>query len=100
MPKACRQSCTPAEGDRGYQSRCRYLDQGDAFLETIASERPLAGEPLARVIGWQRPVANSGCYCHPEGRLHKWGLVFETIHYALAQREPAAAAASTEEALA
>jgi hypothetical protein len=29
--------------------------------------------------------ASAGCYCEPESRLHKWGLVLETIHYALAR---------------
>ena len=32
----------------------------------------------------QRPAAGAGCYCEPTSRKHKWGLVLETIHYALA----------------
>jgi hypothetical protein len=34
---------------------------------------------------WTRPASPAGCYCEPDSRLHKWGLVLETIHYALAQ---------------
>ena len=26
----------------------------------------------------------AGCYCEPASRKHKWGLVLETIHFALA----------------
>jgi hypothetical protein len=29
----------------------------------------------------------AGCYCEPNSRKHKWGLVLETIHYALVQKE-------------
>jgi hypothetical protein len=29
----------------------------------------------------------AGCYCESTSRDHKWGLVFETIHYALVQKE-------------
>jgi hypothetical protein len=27
----------------------------------------------------------AGCYCEPAGRKYKWGLVLETIHFALAE---------------
>jgi hypothetical protein len=30
-------------------------------------------------------VSPAGCYCEPDSRQHKWGLVLETIHYALAR---------------
>jgi len=30
-----------------------------------------------------RPASPAGCYCEPASRQHKWGLVLETIHYAL-----------------
>ncbi len=29
------------------------------------------------------------CYCEAESRAHKWGLVLETIHFALARLERA-----------
>jgi hypothetical protein len=27
------------------------------------------------------------CYCEPKSRQHKWGLVLETIHFALVQKQ-------------
>jgi len=37
------------------------------------------------VIRWTRPSSPAGCYCEAESRQHKWGLVLETIHYALSR---------------
>jgi len=34
-------------------------------------------------------VSSTGCYCDEASRAHKWGLVLETIHYALATADPA-----------
>jgi hypothetical protein len=39
------------------------------------------------VLAWVRTPNPSGCFCDLERRDHKWGLVFEAIHFALAQRE-------------
>jgi hypothetical protein len=58
----------------------------------VQADAPLAGEPLGTVIGWRRPVSSAGCYCDEASRAHKWGLVLETIHFALAEREGAARA--------
>ena len=44
---------------------------------------------LADVLTWQRPSIAPSCYCEPASRKHKWGLVLETIHYALSQRDAA-----------
>jgi hypothetical protein len=79
--------CMPADDDDGARSMCRYLDEGDSLLDRIAAERPLAGARLDEVLAWRRPDCAAGCFCDDEGREHKWGLVLETIHYALAQRE-------------
>ena len=77
------QSCTPADGDAGYESMCEYLREGHALIEQIAREAPLVGRPLDDALSWQRPAIGPGCYCEQDARLHKWGLVLETIHFAL-----------------
>jgi hypothetical protein len=79
------QSCAPAPGDLGYTSMCRYLKDGDRLMAAVAAERPLHGQRLDDVVSWTRPSSPAGCYCDVESRLHKWGLVLETIHFALAK---------------
>jgi hypothetical protein len=71
------QRCAPAAGDMGHRSMCR------PDLACIDQEKPLAGQPLRHVFDWRRPALAAGCYCESESRAHKWGLVLETIHYAL-----------------
>jgi hypothetical protein len=66
---------------------CRYMSNPEHLMVAIDHEKPLLGQPLNDVITWQRPVNNAGCYCEPSSRKHKCGLVLETIHYALVQRE-------------
>jgi hypothetical protein len=80
-------ACAPAPGDTGHASQCEYLKDPTAFMNSIDSERPLRGCPLNDVLAWQRPFSPSGCYCDEDRRSHKWGLVYEVIHYALVQRE-------------
>lgn len=75
--------CGPAPDDTGHTSMCAYLDHGAQLMSAIARERPLLGRPLNEVLSWRRPACLAGCYCEAEGRQHKWGLVLETIHYAL-----------------
>jgi hypothetical protein len=77
------QSCTPAPGDAGHRFMCQYIADSTGVMEAIAREKPLAGRPLAEALEWSRPQAAAGCYCDAASREHKWGLVFETIHYAL-----------------
>jgi hypothetical protein len=77
------QSCEPAPGDQGHTAMCRYISDRDPLMAAIASERPLDGRPLDEVMRWTRTASPAGCYCEPESRQHKWGLVLETIHYAL-----------------
>ena len=52
-------------------------------MAAIEREKPLLGRPLSEVLSWKRAVSPAGCYCEQEPRHHKWGLVLETIHYAL-----------------
>jgi hypothetical protein len=80
------QQCSPAPGHEGYTSMCRYLTAASRLMTAIADEKPLLGQPLDDVLGWQRPIGPS-CYCEGESRKHKWGLVLETIHYALSRQE-------------
>jgi hypothetical protein len=68
---------------------CGYVGRGDALIDEVVADAPLAGEPLSAVIGWQRAASVAGCYCDEASRAHKWGLVLETIHYALATADPA-----------
>ena len=83
------QSCVPAPGDDGYTAMCRYISDADRLMASIAQERPLQGQPLDEVVRWARPASPAGCYCEADSRQHKWGLVLETIHYALAKNRSA-----------
>lgn len=80
-------SCAPAPDDTGHTQQCEYLSNADALMRSIATEKPLLGRPLNDVLAWVRTPNPSGCFCDLERRDHKWGLVFEVIHFALAQRE-------------
>jgi len=80
------QSCEPAPGDDGHMAMCRYITERDQLMTAIAGEHPLGGRPLDDVVRWTRVSSPAGCYCEPESRQYKWGLVLETIHYALARR--------------
>ena len=81
------QHCAPVEGDNGYESMCKYIEDAKTLMSAIETEKPLLGERLDSVLTWQRGSSAAGCFCEAESRGHKWGLVLETIHYALAQRE-------------
>jgi len=45
------------------------------------------GKHLEEVLAWRPETNSAGCFCTSTSRDHKWKLVFEPIHYALAQRE-------------
>lgn len=79
------QRCLP--GDDGHTFMCRYIEDADGLMRAIEGEKPLAGERLDAVLQWRRVASAAGCYCEAASRDHKWGLVLETIHYALVQRE-------------
>ncbi|MEO8593038.1 MAG: hypothetical protein ABI759_06940 [Candidatus Solibacter sp.] len=77
------QECAPSAGDTGHRSMCRYLEQGDSLLTAIAQEKWELGRTLADAVQKQRAGVAAGCYCEPAAREHKWGLVLQTLHYAL-----------------
>lgn len=79
--------CSPAPGDEGHKSMCRYLSHPQMLMSAIHQEKPLLGQPLATVFAWPRPATGPGCYCELASREHKWALALETLHYALAQKE-------------
>ena len=83
------QRCAPAPGDEGHTLMCQYLDNPSKLMTSIDREKPLVGERLNAVLSWQRNTSAAGCYCDASSRNHKWGLVLETIHYALVQKERA-----------
>lgn len=79
------QHCAPAPDDVGHTFMCGYIDHRDQLMTAIAGETPLLGRRLDEVLAWQRSAFAPGCYCEEDSRRHKWGLVLETIHYALSQ---------------
>jgi hypothetical protein len=81
------QRCGPSPDDKGHTYMCRYMNNAEHLMVAIEQEKPLLGQPLNDVITWQRTVSSAGCYCEPGSRKHKWGLVLESIHYALVQQE-------------
>jgi len=88
--------CAPTLGDTGHQFQCEYLNDAEAFMRSIADEKPLLGRPLNDVLNWQREYNPSGCFCDLPRREHKWGLVLEVIHFALVQRKKALAHGQVE----
>jgi len=76
-------TCSPAPGDRGYESTCAFLSDPDKHLHDLAADKPLLGRPLDDVLAWKRNSESSGCHCSAESRIHKWGLALEAIHFAL-----------------
>jgi len=79
--------CGPVGGDTGHTLMCEYLADAESLMSRIAGEAPLLGRPLDDVVTWERRHNPAGCYCTPESREHKWGLVLETLHFALADEE-------------
>jgi hypothetical protein len=80
------QQCSPAPGDTGCTSMCEYIKNAEPLMAAIDREKPLLGRSLNDILSWKRPASLAGCYCEAASRDHKWGLVLETIHYALEQK--------------
>ncbi|HEX4006348.1 MAG TPA: hypothetical protein VHX60_09240 [Acidobacteriaceae bacterium] len=83
------QHCAPAPNGSGHTHMCQYLEDPDRLMSAIDTEKPLAGEHLNAILAWKREPSAAGCFCESASRNHKWGLVLETLHYALVQREGA-----------
>jgi hypothetical protein len=81
------QHCAPVPSDTGHTYMCQYIEDPTRLMGSIDREKPLNGERLNAVLSWRRELSGAGCFCEASSRNHKWGLVFETIHYALVQRE-------------
>ena len=81
------QRCAPATGDTGHKAMCQYVENPAGMMGAIEGEKPLGGERLNALLQWRREPSAAGCYCVASSRDHKWGLVLETIHYALVQKE-------------
>ena len=80
-------SCSPAEGNDGYKFMCEYINDPELIMHNIEIEKPLIGKSINDILNWQHRFSPEGCYCKPESREHKWGLVLEVLHYALVQYE-------------
>ncbi len=80
-------NCNPAPGDNGYKYMCEYINDPDSIMNSIKNEKPLIGKELKDVLNWKYQFNPEGCYCKPDSREHKWGLVMEVLHYALVQYE-------------
>jgi hypothetical protein len=74
--------CSPT--DEGYKHMCRYIEDPVELMQAIAMEKPMLGQPLHYAVSAPRPESFAGCHCVEDSRAHKWGLVFETIYYRLA----------------
>jgi len=81
--------CQPAPGDLGHMKMCEYITDAEQLMGSIKAEKPLLGRRLDELLAWQRPYDPAGCYCTASSRNHKWGLVLEVIHFALANRQKA-----------
>lgn len=79
--------CAPAGNDKGYTFMCEYINDAESLMKNIKDEKPLLGEPLNNILKWERDYNPEGCYCKQSSRGHKWGLVFEVLHFALVQYE-------------
>ncbi|HEY1499930.1 MAG TPA: hypothetical protein VGF88_10150 [Acidobacteriaceae bacterium] len=83
----CEQQCAPVKGDTGHTFMCQYIENPERLMGAVDREKPLSGQKLNAVLSWRREANGAGCFCEAASRNHKWGLVLETIHYALAQKE-------------
>ncbi len=81
------QRCVPAARDSGHTHMCQYLENPERLMNAIATEQPLRGQRLDAVLAWAREPNVAGCFCEAASRSHKWGLVLETIHYAIAHKQ-------------
>lgn len=75
--------CAPTPGDEGHRQMCSYRESADRILQTLATEQPFVGRPLAEVLAWSPALLPAGCVCAAASRAHKWLAVLQTLHFAL-----------------
>ncbi len=80
-------NCSPSKDNDGYKFMCEYIADSESIMNNIENEKPLIGKPINEILNWQYQFSPEGCYCKAESREHKWGLVFEVLHYALVKYE-------------
>lgn len=74
----------PAPDDDGYERQCAAASDPEGLRDDLLSERPCLGQPLADAVAWAPETTPAGCLCTAASRAHKWRMVFQTLHYALA----------------
>ncbi|MBI4603568.1 MAG: hypothetical protein HY721_16575 [Planctomycetes bacterium] len=79
-------SCRPAGGDRGHESMCAWLRDPQGLERSLREERPLVGAGLEEALRWSPEACPAGCLCERSMRDHKWTVVYQTLHYAVARR--------------
>ncbi len=86
--ETCR--CEPAPGETNHRSTCLFLTNPAAFEAGMKESPPLGGKLLDEALHWNPDVSPAGCLCLGSSRDHKWKVVFQTIHHALANpgRQP------------
>ena len=76
-------TCGPTPGDTGTRATCKYVEEGEAFLERVAREAPLLGAPLRDALHWEPKLRYSGCLCVVADRNHKWRVALQAIHFGI-----------------
>jgi hypothetical protein len=72
--------------DHYYKAMCGSTTFGRRFKSLVEEDLPLQGELLESVFRWHPEMSPAGCLCLQSHRVHKWRLVFETIHYSIGRR--------------
>ena len=63
---------------------CRYMSNAEHLMVAIDHEKPLIGQPLNDVLVLARARRRGRLLLRAGQPQAQWGLVLETIHYALA----------------
>ena len=78
-------NCRAGTLHEGYKKMCSYIEKGEELTRRIAQEKPLIGQPLNDVLGWDANINPAGCLCSLSNRNHKWKVMLQTLHYAMVQ---------------
>lgn len=80
--------CEPSPADVGHERMCSFLENAENLLETLRTETPLLGHPIADALTWSPPTQSAGCVCAAASRHHKWLAVLQTLHFTLFESNP------------